>query len=122
MNATKHIVTADETHLNNIVYNLLDNAQKYSADAPEIEITTQDHQDGVVFSVKDHGIGMEKEQQKFIFDQFYRAQTGDVHDVKGFGLGLSYVKSMVEAHHGKIQLKSEAQIGSEFIVYLPFAG
>lgn len=117
--ATKYLVLADETHLKNIVYNLMDNALKYSRDIPEIEIKTEDHKDGVVFSVKDNGIGMEKEQQKFIFDQFYRAQKGDVHDVKGFGLGLSYVKSIVEAHKGNVALKSVLNQGSEFTVYLP---
>lgn len=121
LKATKHIVSADETHLNNIIYNLLDNAQKYSVDNPVIEISTEDHKDGIALSVKDQGIGMKKEQQKFIFDQFYRAQKGDVHDVKGFGLGLSYVKSIVEAHKGKVGLKSTLNKGSEFTVYLPFA-
>jgi two-component system phosphate regulon sensor histidine kinase PhoR len=120
--ATKYLVLADETHLKNIVYNLMDNALKYSRDIPEIEIKTEDHKDGVVFSVKDNGIGMEKEQQKFIFDQFYRAQKGDVHDVKGFGLGLSYVKSIVEAHKGNVGLKSVLNEGSEFTVYLPLLG
>lgn len=119
LRATKYLVLADETHLKNIVYNLIDNALKYSLKTPEIEIHTNDHQEGVLFSIKDNGIGMDKEQQKYIFDQFYRAQKGDVHEVKGFGLGLSYVKSIVEAHKGKLSLNSIINHGSEFSIYLP---
>ncbi len=119
LQAEKHIVTADETHLRNVIFNLIDNAQKYSDLAPAIEVTTHDHETGVVLSIKDNGIGIKKEVQKYVFDQFYRAQRGDVHDVKGFGLGLSYVKRMVEAHKGKIGLISEPRKGSEFTITLP---
>ncbi len=119
LDANQHIIHADETHLNNIIYNLLDNAQKYTDEKPEIVITTMDELDGVALLVKDNGIGMGREAQRFIFDKFYRAESGNVHNVKGFGLGLSYVKSVVEAHKGRISLKSQQNVGSEFKVFLP---
>jgi signal transduction histidine kinase len=119
LKAKKFIIYADETHLNNIIYNLLDNAQKYTDRNPEIIITTTDDTEGVVLKVADYGIGMGKDAQRYIFDKFYRAEAGNVQSVKGFGLGLSYVKSVVEAHKGKISLKSQKNIGSEFKIYLP---
>ena len=121
LNARKDLLYADETHLSNIIYNLVDNAVKYSEDEPEITITTTDTKDGVCFSVKDNGIGMDTDEQKYIFDKFYRAQSGDIYKDKGFGLGLSYVKSIVDAHKGWIKLKSALNKGSEFTVYIPKA-
>ncbi len=119
LDAERNVIYADETHLNNIIYNLLDNAQKYTDASPEIVITTVDETEGVRLSVRDNGIGMGKEAQRFIFDKFYRAESGNVHNVKGFGLGLSYVKSVVDAHKGRISLKSQRNVGSEFNVFLP---
>jgi two-component system phosphate regulon sensor histidine kinase PhoR len=113
-------VVGDETHIINILYNLLDNAIKYSAGCPEVNISTQSNRIGVMLSIEDRGIGMNSATQKRIFDKFYRAQTGNVHDVKGFGLGLSYVKSIVDAHKGSIEVKSEPGKGSRFDVFLPF--
>ena len=120
LNATQSQVMADETHLVNIIYNLVDNALKYTVDIPEIAITTRDGDKGIEISVRDNGIGIGDEIQKFIFDKFYRAETGDVHNVKGFGLGLSYVKKIIEAHKGSIALDSQVDQGSEFRLYFPF--
>lgn len=114
LNATKTSLVADETHLKNIVYNLLDNAQKYSPNEPVITITTEDTEDGLALKIADNGIGMDERVQRFIFDKFYRANTSDVHDVKGFGLGLSYVKSVIDAHQATIKLMSKPNGGSTF--------
>ncbi|MEQ9426239.1 MAG: HAMP domain-containing sensor histidine kinase [Cyclobacteriaceae bacterium] len=119
LNASNDILNADETHLKNIIYNLLDNAQKYTEENPEIEIQTIDDKNGLKISIKDNGIGMQQEVQKFVFDKFYRAPTGNIHNVKGFGLGLSYVKSIVNAHRGWISLESATNRGSKFTIYLP---
>lgn len=119
LNADKQLIKADETHLSNILHSLIDNAIKYSDEQPDITITTRDRDEGVCFSIADRGVGMDEETQKHIFDKFYRAQSGDQYDVKGFGLGLSYVKSIVEAHQGWITLKSKINKGSRFTIYLP---
>lgn len=118
LDAQQHLILADETHLNNSLFNLIDNAQKYSNGKPLIEISTKDDKQGVLLKIKDHGIGMDKNTQKLVFDQFYRAQKGDVHNVKGFGLGLSYVKRIIDLHDWSISLKSEPGNGSEFRIYL----
>ena len=112
-------IDADQTHLANIINNLLDNANKYSPDAPDIRVRTRNVKNGVEITVQDHGQGMNAEQVKHIFDRFYRAHTGNLHDVKGFGLGLSYVKAMVDAHSGTINVKSEPGRGSTFTVWFP---
>jgi two-component system phosphate regulon sensor histidine kinase PhoR len=112
-------IQADEVHLTNILFNLLDNANKYSPEKPIIKITTEDTEKGLSIKVSDKGIGMTKDSIKNIFEKFYRVPTGNVHDVKGFGLGLSYVKKMVEEHHGKINVQSKLGEGSEFEVVLP---
>jgi len=117
--ASNSIVEADKVHLTNIIYNLLDNANKYSPDAPEIHIRTDSISTGVIIKISDKGIGMTKEATQKIFDKFYRVSTGNVHDVKGFGLGLSYVKNIVDMHHGTISVKSEIGKGSTFKVFLP---
>lgn len=113
------IIEADQIHISSIINNLLDNAEKYTPERPEIVITTRDVKGGIEFDVSDNGIGMTKDALKLIFEKFYRVHTGNVHDVKGFGLGLSYVKAMVDAHHGKIYVKSELGKGSIFTIYLP---
>lgn len=117
--ATNEIVQADELHLTNILTNLIDNANKYSPDAPHITVSTQSDDSHLLISVRDRGRGMTKEQQTKIFDPFYRVPTGNIHDVKGFGLGLSYVKKMVEAHSGNIQVESKLNEGSTFTIQLP---
>ncbi|OEJ99927.1 sensor histidine kinase [Roseivirga misakiensis] len=121
LRATQSMVLADETHLLNIIYNLLDNALKYTPETPEISILTFDGEKGIEMVVKDNGIGIGEEIQKYIFDKFYRAETGNLHNVKGFGLGLSYVKKIIEAHSGNINLKSKVNQGSEFRIYFPLA-
>ncbi len=113
------ILEADPFHLNNILNNLLDNANKYSGDSPSIRVSVRERNDRYTLAIQDAGIGMSKEAQKRIFDKFYRVPTGNIHDVKGFGLGLSYVKTMVEAHKGSIQVESEPGQGSIFTINLP---
>lgn len=119
LKATQPIVEGDATHLTGIIHNLLDNANKYSPEKPDITIQTRNVPIGIEITVQDKGIGINKEARKHIFDKFYRVHTGNVHDVKGFGLGLSYVKAIVTAHKGLIDLKSEPGKGSSFIVTLP---
>jgi len=122
LQASNHTILADETHVNNILYNLIDNAQKYSEGSPIIEVSTEDKgEQGILLVIKDQGIGIDKKVQKYVFDQFYRAEQGDVHTVKGFGLGLSYVKRIIEFHQGSINLKSNPGKGSEFKIFLPQA-
>jgi two-component system phosphate regulon sensor histidine kinase PhoR len=111
-------VIADELHLSNVIFNLVDNAIKYSNNEPEITVTTEQIEKQVVIKIKDCGIGMVKDQQKKIFDQFYRIPTGNLHDVKGFGLGLSYVNDMIKKMKGTITVKSEKDKGSEFEIRL----
>ena len=113
-------IEGDLTHLSNIIHNLLDNANKYSPEAPDISIYTRNVKTGLEVIIEDKGMGMSKEARKHIFDKFYRVHTGNRHDVKGFGLGLSYVKAMVNAHHGSIEVKSELGKGSSFILTFPF--
>jgi two-component system, OmpR family, phosphate regulon sensor histidine kinase PhoR len=110
---------ADKVHLSNMIYNLLDNANKYSPRRPTILITTENAENGILFKVKDNGIGISKANQKKIFEKLYRVPTGDVHNVKGFGLGLSYVKFVVEKHGGTIAVDSELNKGSTFSIFLP---
>lgn len=112
-------VSVDRTHMTNIVQNLLDNANKYSPESPNISIRTFDNMDRISISVQDHGIGMSQEAQRHIFEKFYRVSTGNIHNVKGFGLGLAYVKTMVEAQGGAIKVESELNKGSKFIISLP---
>jgi len=108
------IVKGDELHLSNVIFNLMDNAIKYSKDEPEINISTQNSGKNLVIRVRDNGIGMNRDQLSKIFDQFYRIPTGNLHDVKGFGLGLSYVSNIVKLLQGTIHVKSERNRGSEF--------
>lgn len=119
LDAEEPEIEADEVHLTNIIYNLLDNANKYSPESPDITIRTKNEEGFLKITIADKGIGMTKEQLNKIFERFYRVPTGNLHDVKGFGLGLSYVKKMVESHQGMIQVESKPGEGSSFDVYLP---
>ena len=111
-------VTADRTHLTNIVSNLIDNAIKYSTGQAHVEIDVHKEDEAFILSVRDHGIGIPKDRQAHVFDKFYRVPTGNLHDVKGYGLGLYYVKTMVERHGGTVEVESEPGRGSEFIIKL----
>ncbi len=117
--AQNPVIITDEIHGTNIFYNLIDNAVKYSVNQPEIKITTANKKDGVLISVQDNGIGMNKAVQARIFERFYRQTSGNIHNVKGFGLGLNYVKAVVEANNGTISVQSEPGKGSRFDVFLP---
>jgi two-component system, OmpR family, phosphate regulon sensor histidine kinase PhoR len=114
-----HEIEGDAFHLTHIFNNLLDNANKYSKENPRIKVVAKDNLNQVTVTIQDQGIGMSKDAVKKIFDKFYRVPTGNVHDVKGFGLGLSYVKTMLEAHHGTIHVQSEPGKGSTFTINLP---
>ncbi len=119
LNAKEFFIAADEMHFTNILSNLIDNALKYSLIDPEIIISTLNKNNELYIYIKDNGIGISKEHRNKIFDQFYRVPTGNVHDVKGFGLGLTYVKKMIEAHNGKISVTSELNKGSTFQIIFP---
>ena len=120
LQAVDSVIYGDAEHLSNLMHNLLDNANKYSPEKPEITISTSNRDEGVVISVSDKGAGMSKSVQARIFERFYRQPAGNIHNVKGFGLGLSYVKSIVDAHKGVIELTSEPGKGTRFDIYLPF--
>jgi two-component system phosphate regulon sensor histidine kinase PhoR len=120
LNASDPVINGDSDHLTNLVNNLLDNAIKYSEGTPEITIETKNTEKGIIMSVSDKGIGMSKSVQNRIFERFYRQTSGNVHDVKGFGLGLNYTLAIVDAHKGNIKVHSEPGKGSRFDVFLPF--
>ncbi len=119
LNALKPVVEGDIVHLTNVIFNLLDNAIKYTPDVPEIRIETGNVGAAFVFSIRDNGIGISRDEQKRVFEKLYRVPTGNIHNVKGFGLGLSYVQVIVEKHHGYIRVESELGLGSTFTVTLP---
>ena len=119
LRAHNPVIKGDLTHLSNVINNLLDNANKYSPEKPEIFIQTRNVNGGLEVIVNDNGIGIGKDSKKHIFEKFYRVHTGNLHDVKGFGLGLSYVKAMMDAHNGKIEVKSEPGKGSTFSLFFP---
>jgi two-component system phosphate regulon sensor histidine kinase PhoR len=121
LDAKNPIVLADELHFSNLIYNLIDNAIKYSPAEPEISISTANRGYQIVINVADKGIGMSRDQQTKIFEQFYRIPTGNLHDVKGFGLGLSYVNTIVKRLNGVISVRSEKDKGSDFELKFPLA-
>lgn len=118
--AENPVATSDHNHFANLIYNLLDNANKYSPESPEIKISTRNTNRGVIITVEDKGIGMTRAVQSRIFERFYRQTSGNIHNVKGFGLGLSYVKAVLEANRGNISVRSEPGKGSRFEVFIPF--
>jgi two-component system phosphate regulon sensor histidine kinase PhoR len=119
LQAEQPVIKGDMTHISNVINNLLDNANKYSPETPEISVATRNVNGGLEVIVSDNGIGISKESKKHIFEKFYRVHTGNLHDVKGFGLGLSYVKAMMDAHKGKVEVKSELGKGSSFVLFFP---
>ncbi len=117
---TRNDVTfVDKVHITNTIYNLLDNATKYTNETPHIEVATRNKAGGIEISVSDNGSGLSDEQRKLIFDKFYRVPTGNVHNVKGFGLGLHYVKKIVSEHGGNVEVESQIGLGSTFRIWLP---
>tara|TARA_B100000795_G_scaffold24222_1_gene16185 strand:- start:4537 stop:5955 length:1419 start_codon:yes stop_codon:yes gene_type:complete len=120
LNAQPDMIFADKVHINNLLYNLIDNSNKYFIDKPEILIVTKTVDKGVSLEVSDKGIGISKEEISRVFDKFYRVPTGNIHNVKGYGLGLSYVKDIVDMHGGKLTITSEINKGTTFIIYLPY--
>jgi two-component system, OmpR family, phosphate regulon sensor histidine kinase PhoR len=121
LDATNPIIPTDPAHFTNLVNNLLDNANKYSPNAPEILVSTTNDQKGVYISVEDKGIGISKRSQSKIFNKFYRLSSDDITSIKGFGLGLSYIKAILKLNKGKIKVQSESGKGSRFVVFLPYS-
>ena len=116
--AQNKIIEADKLHITNVIHNLLDNSLKYSSKSPLVTISTRDVIGGLIIRIKDNGIGIAKDNHKRIFEKLFRVPTGDLHNVKGFGLGLSYVKSIIDLHKGKIMVESKLGSGSTFTVNL----
>jgi len=121
LGAEMHRISGDTTHLTNALCNLIDNAIKYAQDKPQIIIQTFNKEQNIVITISDNGIGIEKEYHKLVFEKYFRVPTGDVHDVKGFGLGLAYLKKIIELHGGTIELQSEIGKGTTFTITLPHA-
>jgi two-component system phosphate regulon sensor histidine kinase PhoR len=119
LEAQNPVINADSVHITNVIYNLLDNAIKYCETTPSININTSNKNNGLLIEISDNGIGIKKEDIKMIFDKFYRVPTGNLHNVKGFGLGLFYVKLIVDEHNGKIDVKSKIGEGTSFTIWLP---
>jgi signal transduction histidine kinase len=122
LNADHPVVIADRVHAANIIHNLLDNANKYSPEAPSIDVATRAASGGIVVDIRDHGIGIGDADKEQVFDKYFRVSSGNVHEVKGFGLGLSYVKLMMEAHGGRIDLHSRLGEGVTIELFFPAAG
>jgi two-component system phosphate regulon sensor histidine kinase PhoR len=121
LDATKPEITADEEHLLHVLSNLMDNAIKYSKEAIDILVSTANVNNKIIITVEDNGIGMTNETKKHIFEKFYRAHSGNIHNVKGFGLGMSYVKRIVALHKGQIRVQSELDHGTTIEITLPVA-
>jgi len=119
LRATEDRILGNKSHLTNITVNLLDNALKYCDSAPKIIVETFNDDGSIVLKVTDNGLGMSPVVQKKIFDKFYRAASGDIHNVKGHGLGLAYVKKIVDIHKGEIKLESKENYGTTFEIRLP---
>ena len=118
LSARNTLLEGDKFHITNVIQNLLDNAIKYSANKPLIKVETNDVIGGIVIRINDNGIGIAKENHIRIFEKLFRVPTGNIHNVKGFGLGLSYVKSIIELHNGTVKVESNIGKGSTFIIFL----
>jgi two-component system phosphate regulon sensor histidine kinase PhoR len=118
-NATNHTIYGDHVHITNVLFNLLDNAVKYRKEEPEIIVKTENRKGTIEVVIEDNGIGIAREHQKHVFERFYRVPTGNVHNVKGFGLGLHYVYKIIEAHKGTIKVESALNKGTKFIINIP---
>ena len=116
LNAQNASAMVDEMHFTNVIYNLMDNALKYRKETLILTVSTWNDKDKLFISIEDNGIGIKRENMKRIFDQFYRVPTGNVHNVKGFGLGLAYVSKIIKLHKGTIKVESEYGIGTKFII------
>jgi two-component system phosphate regulon sensor histidine kinase PhoR len=119
LNATKTKFRGNLNHFTNVIVNILDNAIKYSDDKPVIKIGTADVDDALELRISDEGIGMDMATQKHVFEKFYRQHSGNIHNIKGHGLGLSYVKKIVQIHGGDILLNSKLGVGTTFVIKLP---
>lgn len=119
LNANQFTLLADKTHLSNVIYNLIENAIKYSNNSPEITISTSNNKNGINIEISDKGIGIAKENQQRIFEQFFRGETGNIHNTKGHGIGLSYVKLIIEKHNGLLAFNSKKNKGTTFNIFLP---
>jgi signal transduction histidine kinase len=119
LKATYDIALIDEVHFTNVIFNLMDNAQKYCDKPLLLTIETWNEKDSLLISIEDNGIGISKDDLKRIFEKFYRVSTGNLHNVKGFGLGLAYVKKIIQEHRGTIKVESELNIGTKFIITIP---
>jgi two-component system phosphate regulon sensor histidine kinase PhoR len=120
LRATEHLISGDETHLMAAICSLLDNALKYSDGPARITISSANEGRDILISIADEGVGIDIEARNQLFEPFFRANTGNLHNVKGYGIGLSYVKSIIDGHHGKISVNSTPGKGSEFILRIPF--
>ena len=119
LEAIQSEILVNQFHMTNVIVNILENALKYSEDTPKIDVYTESTNKNLLIKIKDKGIGMSKNVQKQIFDKFYREQKGNIHDVKGHGLGLAYVKEIIDIHHGTVFVDSEIGKGSTFTIKLP---
>lgn len=119
LKAKDDLILADEVHFTNVIHSIVDNALKYSEAPLLLTLETWNEKENLMISFEDNGIGMPKEDLKRIFDKFYRVPTGNKHDVKGFGLGLAYVKKIIQEHRGTIKVDSELNIGTKFTIVLP---
>jgi len=119
LKATNDVALVDEVHFTNVIFNLMDNALKYCDKPLLLTIETWNEKDNLVISIEDNGIGINKEDLKRVFEKFYRVSTGNLHNVKGFGLGLAYVKKIVTEHRGSIKVESELKIGTKFTITIP---
>jgi two-component system phosphate regulon sensor histidine kinase PhoR len=121
LSATEHIISGDPTQLSIVLCNLIDNAIKYARSVPVLKISTENRNHYLVITIEDNGIGIPQQFHAMVFDKFFRVPTGDIHDIKGFGLGLTYVKKIIELHEGSINLQSAAERGTIFSIILPYA-